>query len=263
MEESLGKILDDLKSSGIEVRSRISPSDSNIANLVRGFPGDSDVDLDSIATWSAPADGPESAILRLATAQTDRSCLPLLSVPMWEFVIKNQVCPDDFSFVVATHYCEALRAKLGQETAREASREELNKALMNYLGKGNALMSSALFLDWLATGVAATGPIAIAAGLGFLLLLAFQVREITDTLDRLDTQLQQAYIKADGFTYEQLRRIAGLGAYRERLISGISSTLAMELGLAVLGAKWPLAARVLRVRAFYFDLKMLIPGTVD
>ena len=245
MEETLGKILYDLQDKASELRAHISSSNSNVDNFVPGFPGGDDVAPGSIQGWLLPADGPETAVLRLATAQGDESCLPVLSLPLWDLLVRQRLCPDDFSFVVANHYCEALRAQLGLE----AERKELNKKIVNALSKGNALLSLAALFGLIA---------GVITGAAFLMLLAFQVIEISDNLNTLDTQLADSYSDTNAFTYEQLSRIADLGAYRERLLTGIPATIAMELDLVVLGARWPLAERALRLRGFYFDVETLL-----
>jgi hypothetical protein len=163
----------------------------------------------------------------------------------------GDIPPDSWLYVVWNRYVVALGLTLAERRAQD----EATTAFWSGFSKAAAAASLGLLATPFAkVGAVLRGAVAIAD----LVLLAHTVSSVTGQLAQFEELQDKTVLDADAFAIEGLGRLGELGAYRERLLAGLSQQLLVELALIATGARWPLVKEALTLRGYVQDLETLL-----
>jgi hypothetical protein len=257
LEELLGAALWHLRGRLDKLGRQIDPDRGKVAALLTGtaaanLEGQSSVDAGPALV--VPVDGPERAVIAAAMEGfgRDGGWFPMLHEgTLQQLAEAGDIPPDSWLYVVWNRYVVAL----GRTLAERRAQDEATTAFWSGFSKAAAAASLALLVTPFAkVGAALRGAVAIAD----LVLLAHTVSSVTGQLAQFEELRDKAVLGADAFSIEGLGRLGELGAYRERLVAGLSQQLLIELALIATGARWPVVKEALTLRGYVQDLEMLL-----
>lgn len=257
MEALLGATLWQLRARLDQLRGQVRPDRSMVRALLPGT-AFADVNDRSAGTRTGalvvPVEGPERAVIAAAIERfaDDGAWFPVIHEDtLHQLADLGAIAPDSLLFTVWNRYAITL----GRVLAERRADDERTAAFWSAFSKAAAAASLALLVTPAAkVGVALRGVVAAAD----LVLLMHTVSSVTGQLARLEELQDQRVLAPDAFSVEGLGRLGELGAYRQRLLAGLSQQILIELVLISSGTGWPAVKEALMLRGYLQDLDTLL-----
>ncbi len=139
--------------------------------------------------------------------------------------------------------------------AERRLKDDALTAFWSAFSKGAAAASLALLVS---PAPEAAVPLRGAVAVADFVLLMHTITSVAGQLSQLAELQDQQLVHPDAFSIEGLGRLGELGAYRQRLLTGMSQQLLIELALTAAGARWPVVKEALLLRGYYQDLDTLL-----